>query len=491
MTPTTLASRRFLEQYQALSPYVRASANLAIRQLITRSESGTPPTRSRQIRDVEGVTPKIWRAKLGDNPRLLFRWEAQLILLAVGPHRVLDDYSSRQLSQDLKSLTSIPTWLLNSILPSDTFFDSRPDKSVELLDEAEIEPRWVYYLDEEQDRVTSELLDVALSADKRRSAAVHFVIGGPGTGKTCVLLNLLDILRNQPSLQVRIRLTPEVAEYVQSGMGFDIAPLLDRDGDFGGPQPRVLLVDDPASASTIASACEFATLAQRQVVIFAFDPLQLAEAVSDADFASICRRYKVTLHELKRCYRQKKNVGNAAKKAMDAIAASTPFLEKGKIGEFREDHAHLTSLCNSVEFCNPSGYVETYADAKLSHIQAELRRLDSSSGALWTHWPPLLVAIDPGLPDSIQESVRNYFKAASAHAETRVTHVVYALADVTSLKGVEFQHVFLFISPSLYKEVNRGFRGSGKHVYNSRRLLRIPFTRAKDSLVTFVIKRAI
>jgi hypothetical protein len=35
--------------------------------------------------------------------------------------------------------------------------------------------------------------------------------------------------------------------------------------------------------------------------------------------------------------------------------------------------------------------------------------------------------------------------------------------------------------------VEGGFKGSGQSVYNERRLLRIPFSRAKDSIVTFVV----
>jgi len=69
----------------------------------------------------------------------------------------------------------------------------------------------------------------------------------------------------------------------------------------------------------------------------------------------------------------------------------------------------------------------------------------------------------------------------------RVKAKIITLDEIRSIKGLEFQHVFLFLKRDLYEQVEYGFKGSGQRVYNQRRLLRIPFSRAKDSLVTFVL----
>jgi hypothetical protein len=59
--------------------------------------------------------------------------------------------------------------------------------------------------------------------------------------------------------------------------------------------------------------------------------------------------------------------------------------------------------------------------------------------------------------------------------------------EIKEVKGLEYQHVFVFIKKHLFDEIQSGFTGSGQREYHRRRLLRIPFSRAKDSLVTFAI----
>ena len=58
------------------------------------------------------------------------------------------------------------------------------------------------------------------------------------------------------------------------------------------------------------------------------------------------------------------------------------------------------------------------------------------------------------------------------------------------VKGIEFQHSFFVISLRLFVELNVGFRGSGQKLFHQRRLLRIPFSRAKDSIVTFCVNNS-
>ena len=48
----------------------------------------------------------------------------------------------------------------------------------------------------------------------------------------------------------------------------------------------------------------------------------------------------------------------------------------------------------------------------------------------------------------------------------------------------------IILSADLRHELEAGFTGSGRQIYEERRLLRIPFTRAKDSLAVFVIPPA-
>jgi len=61
-----------------------------------------------------------------------------------------------------------------------------------------------------------------------------------------------------------------------------------------------------------------------------------------------------------------------------------------------------------------------------------------------------------------------------------------ALSEIGSaVKGLEYQHVALVLSRERLIAVQNGFSGTGRRLYNDYRLLRIPFTRAKDSLAVF------
>jgi superfamily I DNA/RNA helicase len=69
----------------------------------------------------------------------------------------------------------------------------------------------------------------------------------------------------------------------------------------------------------------------------------------------------------------------------------------------------------------------------------------------------------------------------------RVPHHEVATSQIGVLKGLEYQHVLLILSRRLYEEANAPHQGYGQRTYDQRRLLRIPFSRAKDSLVVFAV----
>jgi hypothetical protein len=58
--------------------------------------------------------------------------------------------------------------------------------------------------------------------------------------------------------------------------------------------------------------------------------------------------------------------------------------------------------------------------------------------------------------------------------------------ELRRIKGLEFQHVLMLLSEKTFAMLYSGFSGSGQRGYDLIRLYRIPFSGAKDSLVTFV-----
>jgi hypothetical protein len=157
------------------------------------------------------------------------------------------------------------------------------------------------------------------------------------------------------------------------------------------------------------------------------------------------------------------------------ISRSTPFLDAAKIASYQQSHNQLTTLSNTLGFPNPHGYVQHYDPANLGDLRGEMIRV--LEGPIWKHWCPLLVVIQDGtsIPEDWEQRLE------------RVGALILRESQIQLIKGLEFQHVFLFISAGLHAELENGFRGSGRREYLKRRLLRIAFSRGKDSTVTFVL----
>ncbi len=200
----------------------------------------------------------------------------------------------------------------------------------------------------------------------------------------------------------------------------------------------------------------------------------------DNTFRRWQERYAVTTHVLSECYRQKRVVGQRAKTIAKIIGESTPFLVPEKVEAFNRNHSLLTAWANDTTFPNPHGYEQTYTNADLDTWRREIRRIWERP--LWRHTEPLLVArlgIDGHGPD-LAGRWRRVVQSLEA--------VIINGDDIERVKGLEFQHAFLIVSGELYDELEHGFGGSGQARYFARRLLRIPFSRAKDSVVTFVVR---
>jgi hypothetical protein len=189
----------------------------------------------------------------------------------------------------------------------------------------------------------------------------------------------------------------------------------------------------------------------------------------------------IETHILSGCYRQRENVGKATKQVIDAIADSTPFLRKDKIDDFRKRRGKLTEISNELEFRNPHGYSKYYEDATVGNLKTEVNRILELEYLWWTHCPGLLILLhDCQLSDEALAELNYLMK--------RDYVILLPFENVDEIKGLEFQHVFIFINKLLFHEIHNGFKGTGQTIYHQRRLMRIPFSRAKDSLVTFALE---
>jgi hypothetical protein len=217
-------------------------------------------------------------------------------------------------------------------------FSSCPDKTLAIAYAEEISHDWLFFLEKKQYQVHEEIFERILA----HWAGVHRILGGPGTGNTCILLNLLKLLVDS-ECKVAMELSDELMAYVERSTQLGLAPL-----------PSML---------------------------------------SDRDLGAIAEDPHTIMHWLDICYRQKTNVGKAAKQVMDVVAASTPFRAPRKVQAFRGSHESITGRANNLSFVNPYGYVQQYAAATAKDIVHELNRILARESILWTHCPSVLLLL--------------------------------------------------------------------------------------------------
>lgn len=469
--PEVMCSRRFHRSYRKSVPKLRRLAEGATHDLIRRYRSD-PKTWTRGYDRVAGIDRPVLEIDLAGGPRMLATWEApRVTLLDMGGHELVPDARRMDLDQALADVQPAPA-LFFPESPAE-FFLRNPDPQVFNYGGLEMDPAWTYWLDEQQALALDELVDAVTDAILRGQGAKRslLLIGGPGTGKTSVLASLADVAVNELKVGVQFQASEEVVRYL-SVSSADALPWTSLTGP---GEADVVIIDDPADLRVITHHLTNPFASGDPVVVVGFDPLQMSRTLEDREFDEFVDSTGSRVLELSRCYRQKQNVGLATKRIMDSIAEKTAFREANKRRDFQQRHERLTTLGNELEFVNPHGYVEVHEEAGPAVFWTELRRIIDSQRFV-SHWPSVLLAIEGG--DEYHELMtkRLPFSLASC-----------GFHEVESVKGLEFAHVFVFVTRRTYRELLDTTNGPGRKEYMRQRQLRIPFSRARDSLVTFVV----
>lgn len=406
--------------------------------------------------------------------RMVAHWTpGVLTLLDVGDHEVVTRARRIDVDTALATASSAPK---HFYLASCSLLLRLPAKGFQQYAN-ELAPDWIYHLDAEQtavrDDIYSSAVDVLLSDNVY---ALHLIVGGPGTGKTSILLHILKNLADEKAFSIQLNMSEDLRQHLRRCLPLDLESFTPVGGSVD-----VVLVDDPDSLSQVSSYAQRWAQGRARLLVVAFDPVQLHRSAPDKDFQALVARHKASVHELRTCYRQKRNVGLATKQVVDAIAESTPYLDKTKINAHRRAHARLTALSNELRFPNPLGYAEVHRSAGPAELERELRRVLSQPGGLWMHTVPLLIAL---IDEQLNEPP-TWFKRTLGRF--KMPNRIVRAHQLKAIKGLEFQHAFILASEQLLQELEEGFSGAGRRLYNARRLLRIPFSRAKDSIATFGI----
>lgn len=458
----------------------------------------------RGYKALEGFESKVFRDRLPGAHRLLFACvDGGVLLLDVGPRaEIYKTYSRAKLRQDLSG-RRIPAPASLTERPTVVLFTDATDRQISRLPH-EDEPAWATYLDDGQyDTVLRILLDTIDLDPPRGQRRSWLITGGPGTGKTVVLFKILMEALNE-GMSVRLDASDAVVRYHEAALstvGFN-CDLSSVRGSADDPVQSgllkdqkavdLLLVDDPTSLKTISSAVRWADASRARAVIVAVDPLQLEDTVTDVQWQDLTSRRHVEEVQLRRCYRQKLVLGQASVRAMRVIGSSSPFARADKKQEELEGRKRITAAFNDLEFINRGGHERVFAPASLADVEETVSEVRAALPAAWTHWPGLLVAVDDDLgplPGSIQKLLSGIPHEVFRLEQNPDLDWTCAVPGVTRVKGTEYLHVMLFVSASLKRELSDQFQSKGKKVYARRRLLRIPISRARDSLTTFVWPR--
>jgi hypothetical protein len=444
-----------------------------------------------KLKDDSFAGVSAFRFKVTSGDRLILVVDGNTLILAdVGDHDVMDEYSMMPRltrDEDLKKATVIGGTfkkLLTLALSSksnDTGSPAPLDISNVLagdvegddsrwLYEAELSDEWIHFLDDEQEKISETLFQKLVVPSDEMS--VEFVMGGPGTGKTVVLLNLATNL-DQAGRAVSFEASPNVIKYLSSG-GRNVP------GANKGFGPGVVaLIDDPASSKVLADSLRKAKSAGCRAIVIGFDPLQWHERKMEANFRKIFESVKYEFYPLWTCYRQTSGVGKKTLELTEKIYhASSRYLDTLKQKAERAELQPYIDLSLGMSFVDDSGRYVLYDNNIEANYKIEVTRFRARIDR-WAHTSPIAFVYDDELPKEFIKSLRS---EASGLNRTEIP-----LSKYREIRGVEFQELFLFVTTDFWNDLNSGKMGVGSEEWEKLACLHTILSRPKDSLVLYVI----
>jgi hypothetical protein len=470
MTEIVRYSNSFDKDYQRFSPMLQHLVEGAVHDLHRRMRD-LPKTWRKSYDRLSGFKEKILKIDVTGGHRLLILDGDELVLWKVGNHDFLDKVTAN--NPEFPNRTDVlPPQFELGVSPR-LFPEASP--LVESLSQLETfvtenSGEWIYELAEEQWRVAQEIFSAIEDHILEGTRGVFSLNGGPGTGKTAILLWLLkslsDLDPEGSQLRIRLEMPPQVLTQVRACTGWDLNPFLYE------KEPDVVLIDDPRSLTEVDIA---AIKYPGASIVAGFDPLQMAGDMTDRQLSKWMAEKNVERWGISSCYRQKEIVGRSAKAIIDRIAESSPYLDHSKKMAFAEGKKEVTHLSNFLTFENVGGNFQVINGTNFSNWLEKYFE-EAADGRLWTHSPPLLVVIDPNLGASAK------LTEIFSDLKPQLRATVISFSECESVKGLDFQHALVVISSKMRQELESGFEGKGRKKYESIQLLRIPFTRPKDTL---------
>ena len=438
---------------------------------------------------------KAFKTAVTSGDRLIYVVEKQkLILVDVGTHDVMNQYaktSKKTKIEDLRSATEPDIWfkkiLHEVVLQKNGRAKGLKNSKSQQLDISEIlneekngeefrfqfleelDDKWVHFLDEEQSKISGEIFDLVLQPSD--SMSINFVLGGPGTGKTVVLLNLANKLEKF-GRSISFQLSKPVFRYLNSG------PTKIPGVNFGPGPGVVVLIDDPIDSDHLSDLIRKSRSVKANSVVIALDPLQWHEKAMPENFEKIFANYNAKIYPLINCYRQSKGV---AEKSMEItrqlFANNSRFILKEKQQIEKDNLAPFIKLSLGMQFVDDSGRYKIYTSEINDSIESEIKRFRERE-FIWKHTNPIVFVYDEHYSDKAKK-----FAQEKAHGINRLDVNISRYQDI---RGVEFQELFLFVSKNYWDSVTSGKKGLGSAEWERITCLHTILSRPKDGLCIFV-----
>lgn len=442
-----------------------------------------------KLKDSSFVGVSAFRFKVTSGDRLIVVVEgSQLILADIGDHDIMDEYSKmarKARDEDLKksspisgtfkkllnlALTAEPNDISPQMDLSQVLTGAVEGEDSRWLFEAELSEEWIHFLDQEQAQISESLFQKLVVPSDEMS--VEFVMGGPGTGKTVVLLNLATNLE-QAGRSVSFEASSQVIKYLSSG-GRRVP------GAQKGFGPGVVaLIDDPASSKVLADSLRRAKSAGCRAIVIGFDPLQWHERKMEANFRKIFENTKYNFYPLWTCYRQTSGVGKKTLELTEKIYhASSRYLDTLKQKAEREELQPYIDLSLGMSFVDETGRYVVYDTNIEHHYRSEITRFRARIDR-WKHTSPIAFVFDDDLPKEFVKSLKD---EASGLNRTEIS-----LSRYREIRGVEFQELFLFVTSQFWNDLNHGKMGVGAEDWEKLACLHTVLSRPKDSLSLYVV----
>ena len=417
---------------------------------------------------------------MSEGDRLIFSPTDGLLLVDVGPHEVMEEFQAlgNQNRRDiLADKTTVPEWFLSEFKSETPVTNplSQTSNSMEFdnsemrwLYEEELNEAWLQFLDTQQTNLKDKIFnELKLPGDFE----FHLILGGAGTGKTVVLLNLALSLASA-GRNVICQFNEQVIKYLNSGKqrvpGAGLAM----------QQGAVVLLDDPMSFAILRQKLAEARKCEVRALVVALDPFQWVERRVYEKFDELIEISQPIQHNLDVCYRQSKAVGQQAIDYTKSILDKTsPFIIDSKIADHKKQLDPLKKICvDSVSFVDSGGRFKLYQSELSVCFDKEFERFLARDDK-WTHWHPMLIIFDPAgtsMPSSWIEKIKG-------------SNVLYkSLNQVDKIRGSEFQEIFVLLGEKTWQRLQEGVLGAGAVDWEKLLGLHTVLTRSKDATIIFV-----